>query len=109
MVTCDFIGCARPAAWGVGLHLWPAPPYNGPPSVPYLDLRVCESHRASLRLHDVVTDEWWQFIVNAFMRLGRARPVRDRTQLYFELLATAPFGGGGRYARGARDDRGPDA
>jgi hypothetical protein len=96
MVTCDFIGCARPAAWGVGLHLWPAPPYDGPPAVLYFDLRVCDAHRASLRLHDVVTDEGWRFIVDAFMRLGRARPVRDRTQLRFEPLAA-----GGWYVRGA--------
>jgi hypothetical protein len=87
----------------VALHLWPAPPYDGPPAVVRFNLHVCEAHRASLRLNDVVTDEGWRFIVDAFMRLGRARPVRDRTQLRFEPLATAPSGEGGRYARGARD------
>lgn len=104
-MTCDRLGCACPAAWSVALDLWPAPPYDGPPAVMRFNLRVCETHRASLRLSDVVTDEGWRFIVEAFTRLGRARPVRDRTQLRFEPLAVTPGKGGGAWhGRGARDD-----
>ena len=53
-------------------------------------LAVCDECKAEMKLDDLLTEEGWSMIVEAFLGRGRARPKRSRTELVFTLLGDVP-------------------
>lgn len=86
---CNKTGCNALSVWRVGFTLllrgWEHVPVPA-----YLGLVVCDEHKASMKLEDVLTDDGWNGIAEGFRAIARPVPTRELTTLRFEPVGTAP-------------------
>lgn len=90
-MQCARESCAAPARWYPVLllfaprRLFPhAPPARGICGVP-----VCDGHRDTVTLEDLLTDEGWLRIVTGFHAARKAIPDRRDTRLEFIAIDSA--------------------
>jgi hypothetical protein len=82
MKTCDVKGCTMDGIWNPVLVVW-APNHRGVPIRPRVGLRLCELHRRTTKLEDILSDEIWSAICLACDTHGKVRPDRRLTGLEF--------------------------
>jgi len=90
-VQCNRADCACTADWRVGARVWPrgmAPQKRTHRNCAILNfpLVVCDEHRASAVLEDIVGDSNWQHICKALRQKGKTRPDRRSIELVFTSL-----------------------
>lgn len=84
---CDRAECNRVARWRPILRVFAPLDYGEhPPARGTMDLAVCDSHKASIGVADLVTDEGWKLIAEGFAAIRRVPPERGRTVIEWERL-----------------------
>lgn len=56
---------------------------NDTPLVTYYKLFVCDEHKKTMRVEDVLTNEAWNKIAKTLQIMNRAVPDRSRTKINF--------------------------
>lgn len=85
---CAKTGCNERGHWIPELHFWASQrhkdsPEGEPAKTVFHDLHLCEEHKNKTVITDIVDDKGWQFIQQSFMKLKKAIPQRDLTELHF--------------------------
>jgi len=80
---CNEKGVWIPELW-FWVHLGHKNSREGEPSkTVFHELHLCEEHKQKLTLPDIMDDKGWNFIQRSFMKIKKAIPQRDLTELHF--------------------------
>lgn len=85
---CDIKGCAAPSDVRPVLLIF-SPLPGTYPAQGMIGREYCAACARLLTVDDFLTDEGWAKIVDGFVRFGKMRPARSRTQLRMEPLIHA--------------------
>lgn len=85
--VCSMKGCDKAATHFAGLMLYAK---HGDGITSHLDLPVCPDHAHSLKVSDVISDSGWEKIVKSLRGLGKADPVRSKTEVFVVPIDEAP-------------------
>jgi len=93
MELCNKEGCKNEAHWNPGFLLYAPADYKSHPIQTALGLKICDSHKETMVLSDVMTDAGWKSIMAGLKKLGtmRVEPERALTKLFFWELGEAPL------------------
>jgi len=82
-MACDIKGCTcQDAPWSPILLLYaPARYGEHPPIQSQLSLKICDTHKESLKPEDLICDAGWIQIEQAVASRGKAKPDRSRTRI----------------------------
>lgn len=88
---CDMKDCAEEGAWIPSLVFYAHRSLkNDTPLVSWFKLWVCDAHRDSMTVGDVLSDDGWNKIARSLQICGRAVPDRSRTKLRFNKPEDVP-------------------
>ena len=92
--VCAWGDCDKLARWRVGWRAWAlgkAKGSHGPMEAFLLQCVVCDEHRASINVKDLLLPEGRARINSAMLAMGRALPDLDNAELAFQdVLADPP-------------------
>lgn len=83
---CDRIDCIAEARWMPVLRLRVRK--GGPAVAAQIGLRICDEHRRTSTLDDVMGDAGWKQLVDNITAQGLVAPKREHTELTFEKVTT---------------------
>lgn len=83
-LPCARVGCPEAGAWIPVLVL--SAGYGAPARGAIGALVVCQAHRDATTVDELMTDAGWAQIVDAFLAIGRAAPIRKLTKLDWEAV-----------------------
>ena len=84
--VCHRTGCGRKTKIKYQAVLILHPPFwveNKTPEKKFSNVRVCKLCCPLIKAEDLITDEWWQRIVESAFDNGKAAPVREMTTIEF--------------------------
>jgi len=84
-LICQRKGCDRPALWhpilSLRVHL------DHPLALAKIPLALCDDHKRSTKVEDLLCDEGWAAISTEFASRGHALPHRELTTLAWEMIS----------------------
>lgn len=84
-MKCNRTSCAKDASWQAGFDVYDS--FGDVPAKVELGLYLCGEHKHEAKIEDLVTNEGWDQIVEAFAGAGRAIPDRKRTKLAWKAIS----------------------
>jgi hypothetical protein len=89
--SCAKTGCQEKGVWIPELYFWACrqhkeSPVGEPAKTLFHDLHLCEEHKNSTVIEDIMDDKGWAFIQRSFMKVGKAIPERELTELHFRFI-----------------------
>jgi hypothetical protein len=86
-LNCTREGCDRPAVWEPCLVIYAIGHPDAPPARGRcIGLGVCDEHRKTLTVDDLVTPAGWSMISDKFAEVGVAEPDRGKVEVEFNRL-----------------------
>lgn len=80
---CCKAGCERAATHHLGLRLWAKGlPKSSRPAEGALDMPLCRDHARSATADELLSDESWVRLCDAFRRAGKAEPDRASAECF---------------------------
>ena len=86
MNNCLFKDCPNNARWTPVLLLYPPRTFAQFAERAESEVLVCDEHKDELNIGMLLTDGTWQNIVSSYLKRGITIPVRESTELVFEMV-----------------------
>lgn len=81
---CGRVGCDKPGVYNPVLIL--SAGVGTTPASARVGITVCEEHKQKGKPSDFITDESWEMIGKKFASIGKARPIRELTEIDWVTL-----------------------
>lgn len=86
-MNCEAKGCTKTATLGVCFSFTHHTiPETRAVSIPFL--HVCQDHKETVKLEEILTEDGWQKVCTGFLRIGKRAPTRTLTELVWEEIPT---------------------
>lgn len=85
-MKCNKAGCPNDTKYQIVILVYAPKDYGSQPAAGLMGLFVCEEHKETTKIEDVIDDNGWKQIEQSFIQAGKHPPERKLTKLQFREI-----------------------